>query len=244
MADPTPLPDRVLAERTLADRAYHRLRKDIVAGRLPAGGKLKLETLVAGYGVGMSPLRDALARLVGDGLAASEGQRGFWVPPLSLAEFDDITRVRRLVESEALALSIQQGDARWELGVRAAFAALDEAERALPGRAEALSVEIAAQWEGCNRAFHAALVAACGSPLLIQLQDRLYLQSERYRWVSLKTSRGDRPVDEEHRAIFDAAIARNPLRAVRMIESHLAQTAGEVRQALESRPVPSRRNQP
>jgi DNA-binding GntR family transcriptional regulator len=102
------------ADRTLADQAYRRLRHDIVSGRLAAGSKLRLEGLVGDYEIGMSPLREALARLVGDLLVVSEGQRGFWVAPLSLDELDDVSRVRGLIETEALGLAIRHGDADWE----------------------------------------------------------------------------------------------------------------------------------
>src|SRR3546814_19026824 len=74
----------------------------------------------------MSPLREALARLVGDQLVNSLEQRGFWVAPLSLEELDDISRVRNLVETEALRLSIENGDDAWEQQVRNAFTALSE----------------------------------------------------------------------------------------------------------------------
>src|SRR3546814_6327802 len=80
--------------RTLARQAYQRIRQDIVAGRLLPGSKLKLESLVQQYRIGMSPLREALARRVGDQPVNSLEQSGFWVAPLSLEELDDISRVR------------------------------------------------------------------------------------------------------------------------------------------------------
>lgn len=219
--------------RTMADTTYRRLRHDIVAGTLPAGSKLKLEGLANDYAVGMSPLREALTRLMGDLLVVSEGQRGFWVAPLSLAELDDVSRVRALIEIEALNLAIQHGDATWEAAVQRAFEALTAIESRLPQTADALSPPLLEEWERCNRAFHAALVSASGSPMLIKLRDLLYQQSERYRRVSLNVSRRWRNVHDEHAAIFDAAIQRNTLKAARMTELHLARTAEEVRRAMQ-----------
>jgi DNA-binding GntR family transcriptional regulator len=219
--------------RTIADTIYRRLRHDIVAGRLSAGSKLKLEGLASAYEVGMSPLREALTRLVGDLLVVSEGQRGFWVAPLSLDELDDISRVRALIETEALNLAIRNGDSGWEAAVRQAFEALTEIESRLPQTADALDPEIVEGWERCNRAFHAALVSASGSPMLIRLRDQLYRQSERYRRVSLNVSRRWRNVHDEHAAIFDATMQRNALRAARMTELHMSRTAEEVRRAMQ-----------
>src|SRR5581483_8582563 len=127
-----------------------------------------------------------------------EGQRGFWVAPLSLDELDDISRVRAMIETEALNLAIRNGDAAWEAAVRQAFDELTEVERQLPQTADALSSELLEDWERCNRGFHAALVSASGSPILIRLRDQLYRQSERYRRVSLNVSRRWRNVHDEH----------------------------------------------
>lgn len=218
--------------RTLARRAYHQLRHDIVSGQLQAGSKLKLEALVQHYDIGMSPLREALARLVGDQLVKTEDQRGFWVAPLSLAELDDISRVRNLVETEALRLSIENGDAAWERNLIAAFEALTEVENDLPRHAPPIPQALLDLWEERNHAFHTALIAACHSPWLIRLQELLYHQAERYRRVSLSQSQGRRFVHDEHTAIHEAALARNTLRACRLIEDHLMRTYDAVRSAL------------
>lgn len=220
--------------KTLADQVYRQIREDIIGGRLAAGSKMKLEGLMENYSVGMSPLREALARLAGDLLVVSEGQRGYWVAPLSLEELDDVTRVRALIETEALNASIRNGNKDWEQAVHESFKALSAIEAQLPSSPEPLAQPVLEQWEDCNRAFHAALVSAAHSPILIKLRDLLYQQSERYRRVSLNVSRGWRNVHDEHQAIYDAAIDRNALRACRMIELHLSRTAEEVRNAIRS----------
>lgn len=221
-----------VSARTMARRAYHRLRQDIVTGQLPPGSKLKLESLVQTYGIGMSPLREALARLAGDQLVKTEDQRGFWVAPLSLEELDDISRVRTLVETEALRLSIENGDEAWEQNLRATFDALTQIEQSLSEGSTQPSQETLDQWEECNHTFHTALVAACHSTWLIRLQELLYQQAERYRRVSLSYSQGRRFVHDEHVAIYEAALARNALRACRLTEDHLMRTYDAVRSAL------------
>ncbi|MEL1263016.1 GntR family transcriptional regulator [Pseudoxanthomonas putridarboris] len=218
--------------RTLARRAYHWLRRDIVHGQLAAGSKLKLEALVQHYEIGMSPLREALARLVGDQLVKTEDQRGFWVAPLSLDELDDISRVRDLIETEALRLSIERGGVEWENRLRAVFEALSEVEKDVTELAPQLPQQTLDEWEERNHAFHYTLISACESPWLIKLQELLYHQAERYRRVSLSVSHGKRFVHDEHQAIFEAAIERNALRACRLTHDHLMRTYDEVRKAV------------
>ncbi len=218
--------------RTLANETYSQLREDILNGKYPPKSKLKLEGLLEAYDVGMSPLREALSRLVGDMLVVTEGQRGFWVAPLSLSDLDDVTRMRALLETQALALSIQNGDNEWERALTESFNALSEIENRLPEAADDISPSLSKQWEHCNREFHSVLVAACNSPWLIRLRNILYQQSERYRRVSLRESRGHRDIQDEHRGIYNAVIKRNTLKACDLIEHHLQQTADEVRRAI------------
>ncbi|MBL8644831.1 MAG: FCD domain-containing protein [Rhodospirillaceae bacterium] len=217
-----------IVAKTLADHAYQRIRRDIVAGKLAPGSKLRLEALTKRYDVGMSPLREALARLVGDALAVIEGQRGFWVAPLSIEEFEDITRVRGLIETEAMQRSIERGGPEWETAVRKAYDELSRLERKLKKKGD----ESLPLWEDANRRFHEALVAACGSPWLIRFRCMLYDQSERYRRISLTRSAADRCVHDEHEAIVEAALSRQVLKACRLTELHLRRTADVVREAL------------
>lgn len=217
--------------KTLAARVYEDIRKDIVEGVLLAGSKLRMETLSKQYDVGLTPLREALARLVGDSMVVTEGQRGFWVSPLSIDEFDDISAVRALIETEALAQSIERGDSQWEERLTQCFDRLSDIEDRLQQNP---SPDHRQSWESANREFHESLVAACGSPWLIQMRDMMYRQAERYRHISLSSSPGKRCLHDEHEGIYHAAIKRQPLKAARLTELHLNRTAEAVRTALNN----------
>src|SRR5215813_7544613 len=65
--------------------AYRRLRDDIISGVLVPSQKLRIEHLRKSCGFGASALREALSRLVSDGLVECEAQRGYWVSPVSRA---------------------------------------------------------------------------------------------------------------------------------------------------------------
>lgn len=214
--------------KTVADQTYQHLRRDIVSGELAPGTKLRVEMLSKRYGVGMSPLREALVRLHGEALVLAEGQRGFWVAMISLDELDDTIKTRMLVETEALARSIELGDDAWEERIRTTYAELSAMEAILHGGDRS----IISRWEKANTQFHEALVSACASPWLIRMRNMLHYHSERYRMISLANTRFDRDVHDEHEAIMDATLSRKALRACRLIEVHLQQTADSVREAL------------
>lgn len=220
------------ADRTLAEKVYRKLRAEILDGRLEAGQKLKLGALAKECAVGMSTLREALARLQGDILVVSEGQRGFWVAPLPMDEIDDVSRVRAMLETEALSASIAKGGSVWERRVRDAFADLSQFEESLPEPPGKRSIAMLDEWEERNHAFHFALISGSGSPNLTRLCEQLYQQSERYRRASRMVSGGRRNVHEEHVAIFRAAIERQTLKACRLAEEHILRTAQEIRTSM------------
>ena len=82
---------------TLAEKAYVDLRHDIIRGVLAPGRPLRLADLSERYGMGFSPLREALNRLQAERLVTAESLRGFRVAPLSLDELHDTVSLRILI---------------------------------------------------------------------------------------------------------------------------------------------------
>ena len=129
-------PDQPGVSRTIAESTYRRIRQDILWVRFAPGSPLRSDELRARYGVGISPLREALTRLASERLVTSVGQRGFRVAPLTAYDVEDTMATRILIESEALSRSIRRGDMAWETALVAAFHALSrhpDPERTRPG---------------------------------------------------------------------------------------------------------------
>lgn len=225
------------APRTLSERAYLDLRQDIVCGRLAPGERLRVEHLKDRYAVGAGTLREALALLVSDALVTVEGQRGYRVAEISLADLKDLTDTRVMLETEALRQSIRLGDAAWEAGLTQAFEALTEAEQ----RAGGLEPQ---RWEMANKRFHEALIAAHRSPWSKHLLGVLYRHGERYRHVAIRmgaTQMVHRDVHDEHTSIYTAALARQEARAALALEAHIRLTCDILMRHAASRPAAERR---
>lgn len=222
---PLPFPDASGEEgdgtKTLAELAYRRIRDLIIAGDLAPDEKLRIEYLRRALDIGASPLREALSRLSSHGIVEMEGQRGFRVAPVSLPALWDITETRLLLEGHALRRSIERGDDTWEASVVAAYHRLHRAEQ----RRQAAFGDQADAWESRDRDFHETLVAECGQPLLLRLRRSLCDQHERYRRLTLMRLPAERDLAHEHRAIMDAALARNADEACRLSDEHIMRTA-------------------
>ncbi len=221
-------PRETVEPKTLVEGAYQRLRRDIIEGVHPPGEKLRVEHLKDHYDVGAGTLREALLLLVTDALVVAQGQRGFRVAPISIEDFEDITRTRILLETEALRQSIALGGEDWEAGIVAAFHRLSRAEQKL-GDQEDYAHTAAEDWEKRNRAFHDALIAASPSRWIRHFQNILYQQSERYRRISLFRRPIPRDVHAEHEALFDATMARDADRATAILAEHILRTLESVR---------------
>jgi DNA-binding GntR family transcriptional regulator len=212
------------APKTLTDQAYIKLRNDIIAGEFKPGSKLRIEQLKSVYGMGATPLREALSRLTENGFVTLEGQRGFRVSEISIADLTDITNLRIMLENQALRESIRNGDDAWEARVIAAFHQL--------AKVETSDTPDFLLWEERNRHYHLALISACNSPWLKRFHETLYDQHKRYRNLGQLNRSPARDVHAEHKVILDASLARDAATACQANEKHLRRTAEVVTRIL------------
>ncbi|MBI1775586.1 MAG: FCD domain-containing protein [Proteobacteria bacterium] len=217
---------------TNSRRVYRRVRADILACRRLPGSKLNIAALAAELDVSLGAVREALSMLQSEALVVSEPQRGYTVSPVSPKELDDITEARIGIETMCLKGSIARGDLTWESGLVAAFHRLTRLSQADDGH----DLHLNEDWSLAHHEFHARLASACGNDWLLRLRAMLYQQSERYRRLSVPLATAQRDVQGEHRAIFEAVLARDTGRAVTLLESHLRLTASIVRASIKLSP--------
>jgi len=217
------------AAGTLASSVYDMMRQDILKGDLPPGEKLRVEYLRDRYGVGASPIREALNRLSVDGVVMRVDQKGFRVATVSVAELDELIKTRCWLEETAIRESIAAGDDAWEERLVLAFHRLSKAPRS----AERITYAINPDWEVLHRAFHLALIGACGSRWLISYCEQLNDLADRYRQLAVRVTYPRRNELDEHKAIMDAAVNRDPDRAVEVLMDHYRRTAEIIRDSVD-----------
>jgi GntR family transcriptional regulator, carbon starvation induced regulator len=213
-------------EPTISAAVLRRIRADIVGCHLPPDERLRVETLRARYGVGGSPIREALMRLEAEGLVMLEQNKGFRVSSVSRAQLQDLTTTRIEIEEIALRWSIEKGSVEWEAELLAAFHRLLHLKKIERGAGTN------AAWFREHRNFHKALVAACGSPLLMSIRDGLFDQAERYVALSIMSKFPTRNDIGEHEQIMRAALSRNVARASELHRAHIERTTERVAKSL------------
>lgn len=219
------------------ESAYRTLRQAILDGKLAPSTPLRQSNLSATYGIGWTPLREALSRLKTERLVTLQRNRGFSVAPVSLVELKDLTRARRTLELAMLAESIDLGDAAWEEALviahyRLKTCALQSGE---------WSESAISNWILCHQVFHCSLLAGSQSPWLMHLYNQVMVQERRQlrllmfaplRQEFSRAAEGeDAPahsallmdaVDVQHHTdLMEAALARDIPRATALVDAHV-----------------------
>lgn len=218
-----------------ADAAHAVLRAAIIKAELVPGRPLRAAELSARYGLGLTPIREALTRLQAEGFVTLSRNRGFSVAPATLAELRDLARTRALLETELVIESLRRGDEDYEARVLAAHHTL--ARTPLP-RLDG-SRDVLDAWEERHDAFHAALVSGAGSDWLRRLWRIVGEHLQRYhRWLLLTwlgTGEASDPeraaadgfaledvlAFEHHTRLLKAVLARDVSAAQRLLEEHM-----------------------
>ncbi|MEM6988623.1 MAG: FCD domain-containing protein [Pseudomonadota bacterium] len=205
---------------TLANQAYTSIRQDIISCTLKPESPLRLAELRDTYGVGFSPLREALNRLHSERFVVAEDLKGFRVAPWSLDDKRDVVETRIEIETSALRTAMSKGDDDWEATIISSLHALNK-------QADRVGDD-GTFWELETRhhAFHLALIAACGSAWRLRIFEQLYGATERYRIPTLlrQTDGSSRDIKGEHTELAHAVLDRDARAAVTLLKAHYTRT--------------------
>ena len=208
---------RVADSATRSAHVYALLRTEILTGALEPGLKLQPAALADRLDTSTTVIRDALMQLTAERLCTRRPSHGFSVPSLTPRELADLTLVRIHNDSLALQLSIERGDFDWETTVLATHHRLQKTPRRLPDDPSHTSD----QWAEAHRAFHEALISACGIPILVELSNNLFDSCELYRrWAAPSERATTRDVPTEHTALMKATLARETDHAIKLLTDH------------------------
>ena len=207
----------------LADQVHRTLREYLGSRVLKPGQPLQEATLALRLGVSRTPVREALARLLSEGLIAGEG-RSFMVPILSDADVDEIYQLRGILEPAALAWVAQSN---YQLG------ALQELERAFAQAKAAHVSGDADAFREANTRFHQAWQGQVTNQRLIHAIE-LYAGHVRYlRVLTLGSAPARRATLSGMKKIHAALRRRDPAGAERVMREHLETARKFLRRELD-----------
>jgi DNA-binding GntR family transcriptional regulator len=196
--------------RSTAAIVADRLRIAIMRGTFPPGTQLGEVELAARLGVSRGPLREAMQRLVAEGLLRSERHRGLFVRDLDAADVRDVYTARTAVERAAGLLLIAGDRSAAAERLTAALARMEEVADDPVALADA------------DHAFHAEFVAASGSQRLRRMSDALLVETRMCLAALQETLPPAVDLIAEHRALRDAVRDGDAERLTVVLEEHMA----------------------
>jgi DNA-binding GntR family transcriptional regulator len=199
------------------------LRAAILDGRLPWGTALRQQELADLFGVSRMPVREALRQLEAQSLLNVVQHKGAVVAPLINNDAVETYALRSVLESFALRLSIPLLDAS-DLALSAQY--IDQLE------AQTDYAEIGK----LNRLFHMSLYHKAPNRKLLDLIERELNEEERFLRFHLSSMGLGKLTQDDHRALLEAARAKDIDKATALLERHLEKASATMRRYLEQQP--------
>jgi DNA-binding GntR family transcriptional regulator len=214
--------EAAMTDRTPAHQiAYTRVRDMVLFGELAPGQAVTIEGLVARLDLGMTPVREALRRLIAERALTLQGNRRVSVPRLTLAQLDEVSFARQMLEAklaEAALNSITDADVT---ALEAIDAKIDIAIAA--GDLQGYLAE--------NHRFHFTLYTRAEAEVLLGLTRSLWLLfGPSLRVVC--TAPGQITLPDNHKSALTALRARNCAALVTAITADIVQGVAQIRDGI------------
>ena len=177
-----------LSHPNLSDSVTSALREMILMGRFHPGEAINEVQLSAGLRISRTPLREALFRLIAEGMITSRPRRGFFVRDLSVEEFEQIYPIRALLDPEALRLAGVPSKKHIEK--------MDALNRKLcAAREPAKLLQAEDEW-------HLELLADCPNRVLVGLIEHFMIRTRRYELALMRERRNVERSTDDHAVII------------------------------------------
>ncbi len=200
---------------TPSNKITETLQSEIENGTLSPGTILKQERLAERFGVSRQPVRQALERLLANGLLTKRSDRSLAVNGLSANEAHELSQIRISLESTALILSIPHLTQR-------------DLRKGICLNEELFEEEDPAIIEELDIAFHRTLYAPCGNGRLLQMIGELRGEARRSYHQQPAGSQARKAFYEEHNGLLAVCSLGDVNKAVEIIEKHIGITSRQL----------------
>jgi DNA-binding GntR family transcriptional regulator len=209
-----------------SERAYLRLRGEILDGELRPGAVLAEVEQSTRLGVSRTPLREALGRLAGEGLVSTHSGRGVVVTDVSIERVTELFEVREPLEEQAARLAARRRDVavfeQLQRDFRLAHELLEQGEVGLRG------------YYALVGRLDAAIDAAVGNPFLVSTLDGVRTHIARIRRLSHDNPDRLREAAREHLTIVDAIVDGSEDLAAHATQLHLYRSLKNILRSIDS----------
>jgi len=225
------MPDKHPVDVTIASREDYgtvtemvtaALRRSVVLGRLSPGERLDQGQIADSLGVSITPVREAIRVLEGEGLVTLYPNRGAYVAKLDVDQVNELYTMRTAIEALVSGLGAE----------RIADETLMDLGRVLKQMEETTKNRDYARLLEHNRAFHFITYEASGMRWVSEFIEKLWNRGTRYRYVYICLDGKASQALEEHQRIYEACRERDRQTTQRLVHDHMEATRQAVIQYL------------
>jgi DNA-binding GntR family transcriptional regulator len=214
-----------MAELSLSEKAYDLIKNGIVTCDLFPGDLLAQPQLAERFQIGMTPVRDAMQRLVQEGLVQPVPRLGYIVSPITLSDVQEIFELRSILETNAARLAATRGtdEQMKQLAENANFTYVyhDRASYS----------DFLAQ----NALFHRSIAVLTGNQRLVESVAKILVELTRVFHLGLDLRDSTQEMAEEHLLLVDALLQHDGNKAERIVDKQISRSQQRVIEALISR---------
>ena len=178
----------------LTERAYERIRRDIISCAIAPGSEISETQLATHYKLGKAPVRVALTKLAHAGLVRAIPRRGYMVTPVTLKDIHDVFELRLMLEPTAARMAAGKVNTQ-------RLRTFDDIcrEGYEPGDARSTT-----RFLDANKAFHVEIARAAGNLRLAAAIEQLLDEMTRLLHLGLGLRKGPQETLHEHKALVKA----------------------------------------
>jgi DNA-binding GntR family transcriptional regulator len=202
-----------MTEKTLSQLAYEELRRRVLILELAPNQRLKEEEWAANLRVSRTAIREALTRLLGEGLLRAGEHGGFFVTQMTEKDIREVRALRQVLETAAFEMACE----------RVTEEELSALEQTCTDFGDLVRKGYHSGACECDLRFHHLLVSASGNTHLIQAYQRSNIPLFHMKLGRLVMFADDyQETEQEHRRIIEALRKRDTVEGVKALKFHFA----------------------
>jgi len=199
---------------TAVDYAYEQIWKQLVFANEQKEQRLSDVALAEKLGVSRTPVRQALERLVQDGLVRADPRRGFWIRQFTVEDIHEIYDVRGALEVLALRLAAPRLD---PADLHSQLDLLYEVRAKIDQQPVSLFLQ-------CDFRLHTLLIRASGNSRLIHYLSTLRSQFSMFQIKDTRNPERLAPTLDDHEQILLALLAGDVDKAAEVLATHITRS--------------------
>lgn len=211
-----------LENKSVKDYIYDKIKELLENNEFAVGEKINKNDLAVRFNISLTPINDALNRLVGENYLVQYPRKGFFVKEFSPKELCDLFEIRAGLEGIAVRLCCE----------RANDEDLNELIHSFDSFENGVTPDMVKNYTSVDKNFHQKIIFLAKNPLISQVRNSLGFLNRSYQKGLVKPASDSL---KEHHQIIAALKIRDGKKAQSAMENHLLGSRDRILTSLKNK---------